>query len=76
MGDELDRAADLLATRQHVVALTGAGISVESGTPNFRSAEGLWERYDPEEYGTTAVFLEGPAGRILHELAEVVQERL
>jgi NAD-dependent deacetylase len=33
-----------------VVALTGSGISAESGVPNFREAQtGLWARYDPQQ---------------------------
>jgi NAD-dependent deacetylase len=36
-----------------VVALTGSGISAESGVPTFREAQtGLWERYDPQELAT------------------------
>lgn len=35
-----------------VVAFTGAGISAESGIPTFRDPGGIWDRFDPEEYGT------------------------
>ena len=35
-----------------VVAFTGAGISAESGIPTFRDPGGLWERFDPDEFGT------------------------
>jgi NAD-dependent deacetylase len=45
----VDRLAELLRERQPCVALTGAGISTESGIPDFRSAEGIWARYDPFE---------------------------
>jgi NAD-dependent deacetylase len=38
--------------RGGVVAFTGAGISAESGIPTFRDPGGLWDRFDPEEFGT------------------------
>lgn len=41
--------AELLADARRVVAFTGAGISTESGIPDFRSPGGLWRRYDPRE---------------------------
>ena len=47
--DLIGEAAEVLASRKNAVALTGAGISVESGIPAFRGAQGLWERYDPME---------------------------
>jgi NAD-dependent deacetylase len=47
------------ATR--VVALTGSGISAESGVPTFRDAQtGLWERYDPQELATPEAFARDP----------------
>lgn len=45
--------ARLILESEHVVALTGAGMSTESGIPDFRSpGTGLWERVDPNEFGT------------------------
>jgi NAD-dependent deacetylase len=46
----LDRAAELVATTGRVVAFTGAGVSTESGIPDFRSPTGLWARYDPDDF--------------------------
>jgi NAD-dependent deacetylase len=52
--------AELLRERQPVLALTGAGISTESGIPDFRSATGLWAEYDPMEYATIRAFRRDP----------------
>jgi NAD-dependent deacetylase len=43
-----------------VVALTGAGMSVESGIPPFRGKGGLWEKIDPMEYAHIDAFLQDP----------------
>jgi len=53
--------AAILRPHRRLVALTGAGISVESGIPDFRSAGGLWSRYDPLEYATIQAFRRHPA---------------
>jgi NAD-dependent deacetylase len=57
----VERLAELAATRRPCVVLTGAGISTESGVPDFRSRTGLWAKYDPLEYATIDAFLADPA---------------
>jgi NAD-dependent deacetylase len=54
------RLAELVRERQPCVVLTGAGISTESGIPDFRSPTGIWARYDPMEYATIDAFLADP----------------
>jgi NAD-dependent deacetylase len=55
------RLAELIERRRPCVALTGAGISTESGIPDFRSAEGIWARYDPAEVAHIDAFRRDPA---------------
>jgi NAD-dependent deacetylase len=52
--------AQLVADNQPCVVLTGAGISTESGIPDFRSPTGIWAQYDPMEYATIDAFLADP----------------
>jgi NAD-dependent deacetylase len=73
--EELEAAAEAIAGARKTVALTGAGISVESGVPHFRSAGGLWEVFDPMEYATLSGFLREPdkAWRLYRALGETLQ---
>lgn len=57
---ELERARELVAGAERVVAITGAGISAESGVPTFRDAGGLWRSYRPEELATIGAFERDP----------------
>ncbi|MFX1251350.1 MAG: NAD-dependent deacetylase [Promethearchaeota archaeon] len=54
------QAANVLKDTQYLCVLTGAGISVESGIPDFRSPGGLWSRFDPYEYATLSAFYAHP----------------
>lgn len=69
-------ARRLLAASRKVVALTGAGISVESGIPDFRSPNGLWARYPPDEYATIEAYRSNPdkVWKLWHELAEDLRQ--
>ena len=52
----VDRARALLRNAKRVVALTGAGVSAESGVPTFRGPGGLWKQYRAEELATPEAF--------------------
>ncbi|MGD2125660.1 MAG: NAD-dependent deacylase [Desulfobacteraceae bacterium] len=56
----ISEAAEIIYNSKLTLALTGAGISVESGIPDFRSAGGLWSKYDPAEYATITAFRQDP----------------
>jgi NAD-dependent deacetylase len=57
----VDSLTELVRSQGPCVVLTGAGISTESGIPDFRSPSGIWARYDATEYATIDAFLENPA---------------
>jgi len=59
MSQDIDRIAEMIVSSKRVVALTGAGISTESGIPDFRGPQGLWKRVDPK-IGTIEFFREHP----------------
>lgn len=56
----MERLAELVREGVPVVVLTGAGISTESGIPDFRSPTGIWAEYDPQEYATIEAFRADP----------------
>jgi len=60
MKNNLIKAADIIRKSKNMIALTGAGISVESGIPDFRSAGGLWDKYDPAIYASISSFISMP----------------
>src|SRR5262245_63890840 len=58
--DDLDRAAECLLRARHVIALTGAGLSVESGIPPSRGPGGIWTRYGEPPMDGYQRFLRDP----------------
>ncbi|MET1101456.1 MAG: NAD-dependent protein deacetylase [Pyrodictiaceae archaeon] len=58
--DTLEKAARALASAKNAIALTGAGISAESGIPTFRGKNGLWSKYRPEDLATPEAFERNP----------------
>jgi NAD-dependent deacetylase len=56
-----DKLIDALRNARRIAALTGAGVSKESGIPTFREAQtGLWAQYDPQELATPQAFRRDP----------------
>jgi NAD-dependent deacetylase len=74
--EEYEKVAQLIQDSRHVVAFTGAGISVDAGIPAFRGGQGLWEKYDPMEYAHIHSFHSDPAKvwTMLREMAAVIFE--
>ena len=56
----MDAARHRLRSARAIVALTGAGISAESGVPTFRGAGGLWNNYRAEDLATPEAFHRNP----------------
>src|SRR6266480_1161598 len=52
--------ARLIRANQPCVVLTGAGVSTESGIPDFRSPTGIWAEFDPAEYASLPAFRADP----------------
>lgn len=48
--DGIDEAARRVAASEQLVVFTGAGVSTESGIPDFRSPGGIWDRFDPNDF--------------------------
>ncbi len=60
MSSPIDEAARIVARSRFLIALTGAGISADSGIPTFRGRNGLWSRYRPEDLATPEAFARNP----------------
>ncbi|MGD8383114.1 MAG: NAD-dependent deacylase [Syntrophobacterales bacterium] len=76
MQERITKAAQVICQSNKSLALTGAGISVESGIPDFRSRGGLWERFDPMEYGTIEAFQADPekVWKMLEEVSVLLDQ--
>jgi NAD-dependent deacetylase len=66
---QFSRAAELVLRARSVVALTGAGLSVESGVPPFRGPGGLWTKYGEPPMDGYQRFLRDPRGAWLERLS-------
>ena len=60
MEEEIKKAREILKNANGITALTGAGISAESGIPTFRGEDGLWKKYNPVDVDTADGFRRNP----------------
>jgi len=60
MEQQIKALRDALVKAERVAAMTGAGISAESGVPTFRGADGLWRNYNVMELATPTAFARDP----------------
>ncbi|MFQ5992960.1 MAG: NAD-dependent deacylase [Nitrospiraceae bacterium] len=60
MNDKIQMVRDRLARARAIAALTGAGISADSGVPTFRGADGLWRNFRAEELASPEAFARDP----------------
>ncbi len=58
--DLIREAAEAILRSKYLIALTGAGVSAESGVPTFRGRDGLWRRFRAEELATPEAFRRNP----------------
>ncbi|MGD0230042.1 MAG: NAD-dependent protein deacylase [Syntrophorhabdales bacterium] len=50
MREKIEKVADWIVNSKSIVVFVGAGMSTESGIPDFRSPGGVWDKYDPEDF--------------------------
>ena len=60
--EKIEKLADLIINSKNIVALTGAGMSTESGIADFRSPNsGLWNKVDPYEFASIHSYVANPS---------------
>jgi NAD-dependent deacetylase sirtuin 5 len=57
----MEKFHQVLQKAKHIVVLTGAGVSAESGVPTFRGSQGLWRNFSPQELATPEAFHANPS---------------
>ncbi|MDZ4184239.1 MAG: NAD-dependent deacylase [Desulfuromonadales bacterium] len=60
--EKITKVAQMVTRAKKLAVFTGAGVSTESGIPDFRSAGGIWSRFDPDDF-TIQRFLTSPQSR-------------
>ena len=68
--EKIKQVAQWILASSHLVVFTGAGISTESGIPDFRSPGGVWDRFDPDEFTYQKFLFDDEARRKSWELSQ------
>ena len=50
LAEKIGAVAEMIVAAESIVVFTGAGVSTESGIPDFRSPGGIWSKFDPEDF--------------------------
>jgi len=66
----IERAADLVRESRRLVVFTGAGVSTESGIPDFRSPGGIWSKYDPDDFTIQKISSDRAARRSIWQMGD------
>jgi NAD-dependent deacetylase len=68
----IDEIADFIIRSKRIVVFTGAGISTESGIPDFRGPDGLWTKFDPEDFTYQRFVSDREARKRLWQMNKVI----
>lgn len=68
----IEQAADLVCDSRRLVIFTGAGVSTESGIPDFRSPGGIWSKYDPEDFTISKIVSDREVRRKIWQMGDSV----
>ncbi|CAL1547840.1 unnamed protein product [Lymnaea stagnalis] len=58
---DMSKFREVFSKANHIVILTGAGVSAESGVPTFRGDEGFWRKWKIEDFATPDAFISNPS---------------
>ena len=76
MDEYLSKGAQILKDAEKILVFTGAGLSTESGIPDFRSPGGLWEKYDPADFYFQKFVSDEPTREIYWKMSSELYEML
>ena len=72
----LEKGKGMIANAERILVFTGAGLSTESGVPDFRSPGGIWEKYDPSDFYYQRFLSDEPAREKYWQMSTELYETL